>query len=347
MKTMLKLVFNIQKRLVLLAFFYALQGCDSAPEQKALFVAGSTMGTTYSVKVVDQELGLSESDLRQQLETLLKAFNQSMSTYIPDSELSKFNRSPVNEWFSISEDFCRVIELSEKVSIKSAGGFDVTVGPLVNLWGFGPEDNQGAPSREAIDAAMQSIGFASIQSDCAQVRIKKDKSLYVDLSAVAKGFATDVLARKLEQLGFHDYMVEIGGELYLSGLNAEKEFWRIAIEKPSVAHEGAVQILSLMDVGIATSGDYRNYYEVDGQRVSHTIDPTTGAPIDHGLASVTVVARSGGEADAWATALNVLGPIRGFDLAQAERLAAYFIVREGDEYVVKYTTEFKQYLVAP
>ena len=339
------------RRPVTLAFFcliaLLLNACgESGARQWHWQFNGNTMGTTYHIKAVaNKDVELTQQEIGQEIDKALVKFNQVMSTYIRTSELSRFNQHPVKEWVSVSPHLMSVLLLAHNISDESNGAFDITVGPLVNVWGFGPEKREGTPSEEAIAKAMESVGYRYLELDMAGMRIYKEKDIYLDLSAIAKGYATDVIAELLELQGIHHYMVEIGGELKIKGHNFSGDPWTIGVEKPALGHAGAMQKVSGDNVGIATSGDYRNFYEVDGERVSHTLDPTTGKPITHGLASITVIAASGGAADAYATAINVLGPDLGYDLANQLNLAAFFVVREGDGFVTKHTSEFEQYMV--
>ena len=320
-----------------------LAGCADRPDP-AFVMEGETMGTWYHIKVVKAAERVSTGELRELTEEALRQVNQMMSTYIPDSELMRLNDSPLNTWIDVSEPLFTVLTTSAEVSRLSDGAFDITVGPLVNLWGFGPQKSSEPPSAQAVAKAMQEIGFGHIElrSDPMQVRRLKDVTL--DLSAVAKGYGADYLARIYRDRQLQNFMIEIGGELYLSGHNPEGKPWRIGIEAPTLAQSGAIQAIEATDVGMATSGDYRNYYEVDGKRISHTIDPSTGYPIEHNLASVTVIAETSARADALATALNVLGAEEGHALAQREGIAAYFIERGNGEFVTSYSDAFAKYL---
>ena len=343
---------SLKKGLVLLALFYIglLSACAERSKTSVLAFEGPTMGTRFHVKVIVS----ASVDVEQQRARLLdisqdklREINQSMSTYISDSTLQIFNQTGVDVWFDVDAELCEVLSVADTVSQASFGAFDISVGPLVNAWGFGPYDVEELPSENDIQTIMANIGYESLDLDCASNQIRKQKMLTLDLSSVAKGYAADLLAEEYSQLGYADFMIEIGGELFVRGLNAERQPWLIAIEKPAFERSGAIQVLQLSDVGVATSGEYRNYYERDGQRVSHTIDPTTGHPINHTLASVTVITDSAGEADAWATALNVLGPEKGQQRAEQLGLAAYFIVRKDDGFIVNYTSSFTQYMVNP
>ena len=361
------------KRPVYLAFFclsllilLTLQACNGKTNKDSdsrftYYLEGPTMGTQYHIKVVmDNELKGEAGDaflaeLEESVRKRLIEINQEMSTYIDDSQLSLFNKYEVDSWYPVSQDLFDVLKVSREVSEESSGAFDVTVGPLVNLWGFGPERKQKIPSDAEIDKAIVKTGYKKIQILAAQddetdtvihkTQVKKVSDVYVDLSAVAKGFACDLLARDFKQKGLEDFMIEIGGELFVSGLSGKAKPWAIGVEKPSLLQKGALQAVGISNVGVATSGDYRNYYEVDGVRASHTIDPLTGRPIEHRLVSVTVVADTAAKADAYATAINVLGEVDGFALAQKLKLAAYFIERGKKDYSIKYTPEFKQYMV--
>jgi len=361
------------KRPVYLAFFclslsilLTLQACNGKTNKGSdsrftYYLEGPTMGTQYHIKVVmDKELKGKAGDaflteLGDSVQKRLADINQEMSTYIDDSQLSLFNKHDVGSWYPVSQDLFDVLEISREVSEESSGAFDVTVGPLVNLWGFGPERKKKIPNESEIEKTIIKTGYKKIQmfvakdddNDAAvyEARIKKISDVYVDLSAVAKGFACDLLARDFKQKGLEDFMIEIGGELFVSGLNGKAKPWTIGVEKPSLLHKGALQAVGIRNVGVATSGDYRNYYEVDGVRASHTIDPLTGRPIKHKLVSVTVVSDTAAKADAYATAINVLGEVDGFTLAKKLKLAAYFIVRGKKDYSIKYTPEFEQYMV--
>ncbi len=332
----------------LLALFclFALSACEREPAAIQMELSGPTMGTHYHVKLIPK-VSLVEQDVQAVVDEELRQINQSMSTYIPDSELSQFNRHEVGSWMSVSDRLCALLAQSFDIYTLSERRFDPTIGPLVNLWGFGPEAREGLPSQEELEAAKARVDFAQVEIDCDASRIRRLADVYVDLSATAKGYAADAVGERLAALGVENYMVEVGGEIAVSGLNRQRAKWRIAVEKPSLAQTGAVEVLAVSNVSIATSGEYRNYYEVDGKRVSHTIDPVTGAPITHTLASVTVIHEEGAAADAWATALNVLGPERGWALADTLELSAYFIIKNGEGYDVKATSAFETYRVKP
>lgn len=315
-------------------------------------VNGETMGTYYHVKLVGESGALPEAaELQNWADAEFARINQSMSTYIGDSELSLLNTTQGQGWLEVSSDLMHVLMVSQRVSQLSDGAFDITVMPLVNLWGFGPAEHDfQIPTDEEIQQTLSAIGYQKLVLDPENSRLQRPNGVTLDLSAVAKGFAADAVGRVLADKGYANYMVEVGGELALHGVSPRGGPWRIGVEKPEyglpLGQPAPAQTVELSGVGMATSGDYRNYYELNGERYSHTIDPLTGRPIKHKLASVTVIAESCALADAMATALNVLGPEKGYALAAKAGVAAYFIVSAEKGFTVEYTDEFKQYLRA-
>lgn len=289
------------------------------------------MGTTYHLTVVPDDGVLPEEGVHQELQTeldaILQAFNQIASTYIADSELSQLNAAPTGTWLPVGENLYDMLLIATEISVLSNGAFDITVGPLVSRWGFGPEARAAAPEEAEVAALLTQIGYQRLAIDFSAQQVQKQGDISLDLSAIAKGFAVDQVAAWLEYRGFSRYLVEIGGELKVAGASPRGGPWRLGVELPD-ALPGQVQRAVLVEAGaIATSGDYRNYYELDGKRLSHTIDPRSGYPVEHKLASVTVLADTAAEADAWATAFSVLGPERGLTLANELSLAAYFLSR--------------------
>ncbi len=233
------------------------------------------------------------------------------------------------DWQDVSLEFCTKVEESLAISKKTGGAFDITVGPLVNLWGFGPgEMIDQPPSDDAISSLMATTGYENLHADCARPAVKKDiPGLMLDMSAIGKGYAADRIGDLLASLGFDSYLVEIGGELNIRGLNAKGEPWAIGIEAPLPNERRPHTIVHLTDTGMATSGDYRNFFEADGKIYSHTIDTRMGRPVKHTLASVTVVAPEAYRTDALATALLVMGPEEGLAFAEREGLAVLMLIR--------------------
>jgi len=293
---------------------------------------GPTMGTRYTVKVVPPvSPGLSEDELGRNVRDTVERVNQTMSTWLDDSELNRFNRHGT-EPFPASSELIEVMAEAQRVSELSGGAFDITIGPLVDAWGFGPIEVDGPPTTDTIDALLVATGYELLDVDREnQVLRKRQPMLRCDLSAIAKGYAVDRVAEHLAEVGFSDFMVEIGGEVRTSGRTVRGDLWRIGIERPVGPRGELWTAVALDNVAMATSGDYRNFYMRDGARVSHTIDPRTGRPIAHHLASVSVVDPSCMTADALATALDVLGPVEGRALVEREDLAALFLVRTGDD----------------
>ncbi len=322
---------------------FVLSACSSQ-QQYPFQYTGPVMGTSYTVKVSRLPEGVDGPQLQKKISTLLEQINGQMSTYLSDSELSRFNRNPSTDWQSVSRPLYNVLREAQQISRRSGGAFDITVGPLVNLWGFGPETMQAEPPAEAsIAERLNLIGYKHLKLREQPLSVKKDfAGLYLDLSALAKGFAVDQVAELLEKQGISDYMVEIGGEIRLHGNNLSGKPWRIAVEKPTPDKRMIQRVLAISDIAMATSGDYRNFFEFNGVRFSHSIDPRTGRPISHRLASVTILRRTSMEADALATAMMVLGPEQGYRLAENERIAALFIIKDGDGFIEKSTTVYQQ-----
>ncbi len=321
-------------------------GCNRKPSFELYGLRGRTMGTTYSLKVVQEKGGqLDASVLKTEVDSLLQQINRIMSTYLEDSELSHFNRAPAGKWIPISEELFSVLREARRVSELSGGAFDITVGPLVNLWGFGPEMRPGRiPEESEIAAGRALVGYEKIElQEQPRAAKKAVDGMYCDLSAIAKGWGVDRVADFLESKGFDNYMVEIGGEIRAKGVNGKGEPWRIGISSPD-AQTAIQRIIRIGNNGVATSGDYRNYFEENGVRYSHTIDPATGRPITHRLASVTVIHPSCMTADAFATAIDVLGPEKGMALAERERLPVFMIVKSSHGFEEIMNSAFKPFL---
>lgn len=322
-----------------------LAGCETNTEMEVHRFEGRTMGTTYHVRVVGLPKGVDAPQLARLIDNSLQGINQLMSTYIADSEVSLFGRMAPDSWFDVSADTYNVIRASQELSRISAGAFDVTLGPVVALWGFGPKYTlDKVPSQIEIDRAKESTGFKYLLINPKALSIKKTRPLEIDLSAIAKGYAVDYLVAELKRLGLVSALVEVGGEVRAFGKKPNGNAWKIAIERPTEGVRSINKTISLIDRAVATSGDYRNYFEADGVRYSHTIDPNSGYPIRHRLASVSVIHESAMYADGWATALMVLGAEKGLQLAEKNHIAAYFIVREGDSFAERQTELFKSYV---
>ncbi|SUT94911.1 thiamine biosynthesis lipoprotein [Actinobacillus lignieresii] len=328
----------------ILAIF--LTACNKAPEQITL--KGKTMGTTYTVKYIDngelQNLPKSE-EVQKTLDDLLNQVNNEMSTYQPDSQISRFNAmQEANKAVQISPDFAKVVREATRLNRVTEGALDVTVGKLVNLWGFGPDKRLNkSPSAEQIAALAASVGIEKLSVSDNSL-MKSVPNLYLDLSSIAKGFGVDKLAEHLESLGLANYLVEIGGELRGKGKNLQGVDWRIAIEQPTLAQGQAAQItVPLHNLGMATSGNYRNYFEDEqGNRLSHIINPKELRPVSHKLASITVFAPTTMTADGLSTGLFVLGPEKALEVAEREKLAVFLIIKNGEAFETKMSSEFEK-----
>ncbi len=328
--------------------FSALSGCAEDSSVHSVRLNGATMGTTYNVTLVSHTTIENAEQIQTQIDDELRLLNQQLSTYIEDSEINRLKALPINEWTEISKSVEEVLAISLLVSEWSQGGFDVTLRPLIDLWGFGPTKSlDQVPDEEKITKALQGIGHQYLKLNRDTHSLLRRAEVDLDFSAVAKGYGVDQVAQVLERNNFTDYLVEIGGELRLSGKNAKGKNWTIAVERPqSSLSQQVFKAISLTNIAMATSGDYRNYFEQNGQRYSHTIDPRTGHPIVHNLASVTVLHSSAAMADALATAFNVMGAEQARLLANSKSIAALFIIKGEDGFVELSSDAFKPYLSA-
>ncbi len=298
------------------------------------------MGTRYRVSVPAPQR--TEAALRAGVERRLAAVDAAMSTWRVDSELARFNARTETAWVPVSPALYTVLKAAGEISEVTDGAFDVTVGPVVNLWGFGPERRPSTPpTAAALAAARARVGHQLLQLADAPPRARKlHGDLYVDLSAIAKGYAVDRVADWLAATGHRDFLVEVGGEIRSRGRRADGAPWQVGIAWPEAGTAAVARVLALTDTGLATSGDYRQYFEYEGRRYSHEIDPATGRPLEHALASVTVLEASCMRADALATGLLVLGPARGPALARRLGLAALFLVRRQQGFDAVVTGDF-------
>ena len=326
-----------------------LAGCGNGPETVEL--RGQAMGTSYSIRVVTPADGSSVSldALGQRVAMRIEDLENVFSTWRPDSEVSRFNAYPGQEWFAVSPVFVDVLEQAAMVSELTGGAFDVTAGPLVELWGFGAGGDPGPiaggapariPDREALDRLLPATDFGHLRWRESPPEVRRTRpGVQLDFSAIAKGYAVDEVWNLLSEAGLSDYLVEIGGEVRTRGMRADGRAWSIGIESPN--RPGVTEAVPLRDAAIATSGDYRNFFEHEGERYSHVLDPRTGWPVSHGLTSVTVIASSATTADALATALLVLGPDTGFQLAVDRNMAARLVMRTGEDLKVLPTPAYQ------
>lgn len=328
--------------LVALASILILAGCEQPKEQ--VHLSGPTMGTSYNIKYINSDEFPTSKEIQTEVDRLLEEVNDQMSTYRKDSELSRFNQYEGSDAFTVSKQTALVVKEAIRLNGLTQGALDVTVGPLVNLWGFGPEARpEVIPTDEELAQRQAKVGIQHLSAT--ETTLTKDiPNLYVDLSTIAKGWGVDVVADYIESLGIHNFMVEIGGEIRLKGLNRENVGWRIAIEKPSVEERTIQEIIEPGDMAIATSGDYRNYYERDGVRYSHIINPETGKPLNHKVVSVTVLAPSSMTADGLSTGLMVLGEKTGMEIANQHNIPVFMVVKTDEGFKEMASEAFKPYL---
>lgn len=307
--------------IVFIIFSYVLISSRATTKSpKQYVISGYTMGTTYTVKLAN--IYLSEKqliNLRSKINKTLESVNKQMSTFDSDSEISLFNNYSSDAPVKISEDFAKVMKLSQQISRKTDGAFDPTLSPLINLWGFGnTERTNSVPSKKDISKALKNVGYKYVILKESKL-IKKNPHVQLNLSAIAKGYGVDKLAEVISSTGCKNYMVEVGGEVVCSGLNESGKVWRIGIQDPEYNSEvgsNNIMIISLKNKAIATSGDYRNYFVYKGKNYSHVIDPRTGYPAEANVASSSVIADNCALADALATSLMVMGPKKGLALIE-------------------------------
>lgn len=339
---------SIAQGLLLSTALMLLAACNDASTRPQTDIEGKTMGTFYSVKV-SGTLTESKQQLQQEIDTLLEQANDDISTYRPDSVLSRFNQNPSADPQPIPRGMADIILTAQRIGRDTGGAMDITVGPLVNLWGFGPDKRVvKVPSQQQIDAARSQIGlqYLKLLSDSRGEWLQKDlPGMYVDLSTLGEGYGVDQLVRLMARKGITNYLVSVGGAVSSRGVNGQNQPWRVAIQKPTDRENAVQALVDLQGYGISTAGSYRNYFEQDGQRYSHVIDPVTGRPITHKLVSVTVIAPTALEADGWDTGLMVLGTEKALKLAEEKGLAVYLITKTDDGFSAVMTPQFKAFLV--
>ncbi|MBW2442504.1 MAG: FAD:protein FMN transferase [Deltaproteobacteria bacterium] len=306
-------------------------------------VEGRTMGTTYHIKVVTGAAG-SVTGLKEKIDRRLAQINQVFSTYIKDSEISRFNSlKQADEKFRVSDDFIRVMRVAAEIYQLSGGAWDGTVNPLVDLWGFGPTQRlPKKPPAAEITALKQKIGFDRIRVEAPNFLVKKMAAVTLDLNSIAKGFAVDQISELLAAKGFENYLVEIGGEVYAAGVRADGKNWRVGINRPQkdAAFDEVYKAVSIANRAFATSGDYRNFFEIDGVRYSHVIDPRSGYPVSNGVVSVSIIAGNCTLADGLATAIMVLGAEKGIQLVnRLENTECLIVVQKPDGRLADFTSK--------
>lgn len=321
-------------------FLFCITGCDL---KKEVVYSGTTMGTTYQVKVISSVFRPAGS-LQARIDGRLEEINERMSTFMAASEISRFNAMEnAGETLTVSEDFFTVLQIARRLYDLTDGAWDGTVMPLVNLWGFGPEGFSGVvPAREEIEHRLGMVGFSGILLGEGNTVSKTRPALRVDLASIAKGYGVDVLVELLRDLGYRNFLVEVGGEISVQGVRKDGKSWRVGINRPQAdaAFDDAYHVVTLEGKALATSGDYRNFFEMDGRRYSHVIDPRTGYPVANGVVSVSVIADTCTRADGLATAMMVMGADAAVSLAnRLPDVSCFVVVQEADGRLVDYLSE--------
>ncbi|MGM0481636.1 MAG: FAD:protein FMN transferase [Pseudomonadota bacterium] len=305
-----------------------LVSCSDAPQ--SIQFSGNTMGTSYNVTLFSKDPRHSKREIQKKVDTVLAQVNAQMSTYDSQSELSRFNQHHSRQPVVISRDLERVVSRALEIGEQTSGQLDITVGPLVNLWGFGPQAKpQQVPTEQQLEQVADYVGYQKLSIENHQL-IKQHPQLYVDLSTIAKGYGVDRVAFLLEDIDITQYLIDIGGEIRTHGGKPDGQPWRVAIEKPVSGERSIQQIVSMNEGALATSGDYRNFYQENGRRYSHIINPLTAEPIQHNLVSVSVYADDAMSADAYATALLVMGSEQAKAFVQQRNMAAFLVIKTSD-----------------
>lgn len=329
--------------LLIVLVLAALSGCGQSVER----FGGPTMGSSYTVQYVPTGKAADPAKIKAEVDAILSSLDEQFSTYRDDSLVSRFNALPAGACQALPADMLQLWHYGEQLAQQSGGAFDLTVEPLMNLWGFGPQSrSEKVPDAAELERERARVGHQHLHVRGDQ--LCKDVDAQLDFDSIVAGYAVDRVSARLAELGLTDYLVEITGELKAVGHKPDGTPWRIALEVPSGERERQVERSVALDgIGLSTSGDYRNYFEEGGQRYSHTFDPRTGTPVRHALAAVTVAEAQALHADGLSTLLMVLGPEEGYTFAERNGLAAFFIVRQGEGFVTRATPRFEALFPSP
>lgn len=329
--------------LLIVLLVATLTGCGQSIER----FGGPTMGSSYTVQYVPTGKAPAAAKLKAEVDTILASLDEQFSTYRDDSVVSRFNALPAGACMALPADMLKLWRYGEELSQQSGGAFDLTVEPLMNLWGFGPQSRrEQVPAPADLQRERARVGHQHLRLEGEQ--LCKDVNAQLDFDSIVAGYAVDKVSAHLAEMGLTDYLVEITGELRAVGRKPDGTPWRIALEVPSGERERQVERSVAVDgFGLSTSGDYRNYFEEGGQRYSHTFDPRSGTPVRHALAAVTVADAQALRADGLSTLLMVLGPEEGYTFAERNGLAAFFIVRQGEGFVTRATPRFEALFPSP
>ncbi len=326
-------------RITLLFILMLLTACNQGPTLERL--GGPTMGSSYSIQYVREPGGPSPAKVQAAVETILQGIDQHYSTYRADSIVSQFNQLPATQCQAMPPDMLELVALGQHLAHQSGGAFDLTVEPLLDLWGFGPQArHEQVPDPQALAKARQRVGYQHLRID--GQALCKNAPVELDFNSIAAGHAVDLISERLRAMGIANFLAEATGELKAVGHKPDGSPWRVALELPREDRQVARQIIALNGLAVSTSGDYRHYFEENGRRYSHTFDARLGRPVMHDLASVTVLDASALQADGYSTLLLILGPERGWDFALAHGLAAVLVTRVEGGFVSRSTPAFER-----
>ena len=309
-------------------------------------IKGNTMGTYYFIEVIEVPIELKIKKLELEIKDTLTKVNKILSNWDAESEISIINKIDKTTAIKISDELNELFKTANEINTKSNGFFDLTIDPIIELWGFGYKNKQTQviPTNEQIENALSLIGqnsFLKTNFDNNEL-IKKNRNLKINLSSIGKGYGIDLIGKKLDQLGINNYIINIGGDILTKGHNSKKENWVIGIENPNLKEKLIKEIVNITNKGLATSGDYKNFFTKNGYKYSHIINPKTGKPVTHSTRSVTVIHESSMKADGWATAFLVLGSLEGLKIAEKEKIAVLFIDEIDDKLIVFKSNTFKK-----
>ncbi|MGX5915662.1 FAD:protein FMN transferase [Aliidiomarina sp. Khilg15.8] len=317
--------------------------CGRGEEAGPHTLSGDIFGTFFEVSIGTEHADIDRDRIEKGVLARLNEVDRQMSTYRDDSVLNQLNKAPLHEPVVVDDALFEVLQRSEQIAEHTQGTFDHAIGSLVNLWGFGPDGQiEQRPDEDELQRLLAEVGYHFVILNEQEQSVMRTRDVFVDLSAIAKGYAVDKVSEYLHQEGLHNHLVNIGGDLVAQGQRGNDQRWRIGIEAPLDGAQMVRHILPLEDIAMVSSGDYRNYFEHEGRRYSHLIDPTTGEPIAHRLAAVTVMADNAADADAYATALMVMGEERGLAFANEQEIAALFIYRADEGFESVLSERFKR-----
>jgi thiamine biosynthesis lipoprotein len=334
------------KSITSLLMFFMLLGCFREERaQLPISISGQTMGTTYNITVVDNPLNLSKETLKKRVGKTLADINDKMSNWYDQSEISLVNNNTGGEPIDLSHELFDVINIAKDINIKSNGAFDVTSAPLINLWGFGPNKTEKKiPTEMEVNKALELVGQVQLLElipGLGQLK-KATPKVSINLSALAKGYGIDMVASTLEEQKIRNFLVEIGGDLITSGTNKDGKAWKIGIETPKIEEQIVQSVIKIKNQAMATSGDYKNFFERNGIKYSHIINPKTGYPIRHKTLAVTVLAETAVLADGWATAMLVLGSNEGMIIADKLGIPVFFISSDAKTFITEVSEAFEK-----